>query len=171
VIQTRNQVTYEDIRSFTLEQFERIKESNNIKKLVHFHNINKYLFMIFDQNESRILGNVVANKDKKSFDVILSDYEIHLKLTLSKPITITSITNVLNKIYSHFKKKFTSKEKKLFLKIIEDYLQCKISLGHVLNHMDKFIQKYQNGYLERQSFYLLYSDVEDTSFFKSFKNW
>ena len=157
----RKQVTVKDSNSFTLKQFEIVKKSNEVKKLVHFHTINKYLFMTHSQKELKILGNLVANQDKKPKRIIFQEYEDHLKQTLSSEVTLTRITNTLNKIYSHFRKKFTTSEKQLFLKIIEDFKNKKISLGKVLNHVDNFIDKYENGYLKRQTFYLLYSDIED----------
>jgi uncharacterized protein YbgA (DUF1722 family) len=169
VYEMRKQITIEDVRSFTLKQFDNIKESNEIKKLVLFHTINKYLLMTHSQSELKILGNLVANRCKKPTSKIFQEYEEHLKQTLSRDATLQSTSNVLNKIYSRFKKKFTSDEKKLFFKTIEDFRNEKISLGQVLNFVDKYIHKYENGYLQRQTFYLLYSDIEYTDFFKSFE--
>lgn len=154
------EVTVDDVRSFTLEQFERTKKANDMKKLVHFHTINKYLLMAHGQKEFRILGNLVANHEKAPIESILDKYEANLKLALGVDLRIPSVVNVFNKIYSHFKKKFTLEEKKLFLKAIEDYTDQKISLGEILNYVDEYIQKYENGYLQRQTFYLLYSDIE-----------
>lgn len=157
----RKQVTVKDSCSFTLEQFERIKKSNEIKELIHFHTINKYLFMAHSQNELKTLGNLVANLDKKPISIIFQEYEEHLKQILSKEVTIHSTTNVLNRIYSHFRKKFTLEEKILFLNTIKDFSDGKISLGNVLNYVDDYIEKYENGYLKRQTFYLLYSEIRD----------
>lgn len=154
------EITVNDVRSFTAEQFERIKKTNDMKKLVHFHTINKYLLMTHDQKELKILGNLVANREKNSKNSIFSEYENHLKSALQSEPTISSIVNALNKIYSHFKKKFTNEEKRLFLRTIQDYQNKKITLGEILNHVDGYIQKYENGYLQRQTFYLLYSDIE-----------
>jgi uncharacterized protein YbgA (DUF1722 family) len=142
------EVTLEDVRSFTKEQFERIKKSNEIKKLVHFHTINKYLFMAQNQSGLKTLGKLVANKDKKPINIIFQEYEYTLNQILICEATIPSISNVLNKIYSHFKKKFTLEE----------------NLGEILNHVDNYIHKYENGYLQRQTFYLLYSDIEYDNF-------
>ena len=154
------EVTVDDVRSFTMEQFERTKKTNDMKKLVHFHTINKYLLMAHGQKELKILGNLVANRKKAPIKSILKEYEEHLKLAIQGEPTIPSTVNVLNKISSHFKKKFTFDEKKLFLRTVEDYRDQKISLGEILNHVDGYIHKYENGYLQRQTFYLLYSDVE-----------
>ena len=161
------EITVDDVRLFTMEKFEHIKKTNDIKKLVHFHTINKYLLMAYDQKNLKILGNLVANKNKNSKNSIFNEYEIYLKLTLQGEPTIPSIVNVLNKIYSHFKKKFTREEKLLFLKTIQDYKDKKITLGEILNHVDEFIQKYENSYLKRQTFYLLYSNVEENYFSKN----
>lgn len=149
---------------FTLEQFEKIKNTNEIKHLVHFHTINKYLFLVHSQSGLRSMGKLVANKDKKLIGSIFEEYENTLKQILSCNPTIPSITNALNKIYSHFKKKFTAEEKKLFLEQIENFRNGNISLGKVLNDVDNYIQKYENGYLQRQTFYLLYSDIDSDIF-------
>ena len=160
----RKQVTLEDVRSFTLEQFERAKKTCEIKKLVHFHTINKYLLMAHNQQGLRTLGKLVANKEKKPLNEILEEYEFYLNQILRCNPTVPSITNVFNKIYSHFRKKLTSAEKKLFLKTIEDFRTEKIPLGKVLNYVDSYVQKFENGYLQRQTFYLLYSDIEDENY-------
>lgn len=157
----RKQLTVDDVRSFTLERFEQIKKTNDMKKLVNFHTINKYLLLAYSQKELKILGNLVANRDKNPNDTIFNEYGNHLRMSLNGEITIPSTVNVLNKIYSHFKKKFTPDEKKLFLKIIGDFRDEKILLSEVLNHVDDFIDKYENGYLKRQTFYLLYSEIRD----------
>ena len=156
----RKQISVEDVRSFTIDQFEKVKDSKELKKLVHFHTINKYLFLTFNQKETRILGNLVANRENEYLDYIFLAYEEHLLKLLSGRPTIKTITNVLTKIYGHFKKKFSLEDKKKFLSDIEQYRQGNLTLGKVLNQVDGFVQKYDNGYMQRQTFYLLYSDIE-----------
>ena len=156
----RKQLTINDVQKFILRQFDHIKSSNDIKKLVKFHTNNKYLLMAHSQNELKTLGNLVANRKKASADRIFQEYEKYLRLALSKEATKSSHVNALSHIYGHFKKKLNDEEKKLFLNAIDDFKFDNVSLGMVLNIVKIYIDKFENNYLLRQTYYLLYSDVE-----------
>ena len=153
------QITDKDVKQFVLRQFSSL-DTEDVKKLVKFHTVNKYLLMAHSQEELRVLGKLVANLKGKPKDAILKEYENHLKVALSKEPTLKTNTNVLSKIYAHFRKKLSQDEKDYLLNAIEDFRNQKISLGEILNIVKDFTIKYENTYLARQTFYLLYSDIE-----------
>ena len=158
------QITKRDVEKFILQQFFHFTINKDKKKLVEFHTINKYLLMAYNQKELKILGNLISNLKNESIDKILEEYKVHLKIALSKEFTISSNVNVLNRIYSYFRKKMTEEEKEALLKNIEDFRKERISLGNVLNRIENYIRKYDNSYLARQTYYLIFSEVGDVLF-------
>ena len=128
----RTKLTRQDVKQFTLEQFYQISESKNIKNLVRFHTINKYLLMAHSPKELKILGNLVANLQKRPLEEVFQEYNSHLNTALDAEATIGLHANVLTHIYSHFRKKLSEEEKKMLLSGISDYVNEKISLGKIL---------------------------------------
>lgn len=158
-MQTR--LSKENVKQFTMDQFNQLIKSKSIKNLVRFHTNNKYLLMAHNPRELKILGNLVANRQKKPFKEIFQEYSSHLDIALDTKATIGHHANVLIHIYRHFREKLSEKEKKLLLSAISDYANEKIPLGKILNEIERLIRKYENKYLLNQTYYLLYSDVED----------
>ena len=55
-----------------LADFRKVKSEGSMKDLVRFHTENKYLLMAYNQAELRKLGAIVANKEKKPFNELIS---------------------------------------------------------------------------------------------------
>ena len=83
VIDTKIQKISEDeIKKYLNERFEDVKNSNKIKNLVSFQAMNKYMIMAHNQEELKILGNIVASNKKIKLEEIFTQYEKHLKISL-----------------------------------------------------------------------------------------
>ena len=81
-------ITEKNVTDYVIERFEDVKKSKKIKDLVSFQAMNKYMIMAHNQDELKILGNLVASNKKVDFNKILTEYEVHLKKSLeSKPTT------------------------------------------------------------------------------------
>ena len=61
------EITQADIKQYVLERFEEIKENSSMDDIIKFHSRNKYLLMAYNQEKLKILGNIVANHQKKKF--------------------------------------------------------------------------------------------------------
>ena len=118
----------EDITDYVLNRFENLKKEPTINKLVQFHTSNKFLLMSHNQDKLRLLGNIVANHKITTSDCI-TDYEIHLRETLSSTPTIKRHINTLLYVFGHFSRDFGQSQKELFLNFIEEFREGKITLG------------------------------------------
>ncbi len=78
----KQKVSEKQIKDYVIERFEDVKTRNKIKNLILFQAMNKYMIMSHDQNELKILGNIVASNKRIHFSEILIEYEKHLKKNL-----------------------------------------------------------------------------------------
>lgn len=73
------------IQLFAYDSIEKLKKDNpDTKKLVDFHTKNKFLLQSKDEKLCRVLGNIVANHEKLSFDELFANYEYNFKVAISK---------------------------------------------------------------------------------------
>ncbi len=140
-------------RIFTFARFRETKEKKTIKALVDFQSDNKFIFMSYNQTEMRKLGKIVGNQDKKPIEDVISEYEEHLNKALSKTPRRSTHINTLMHALGYFSKKLTSKEKAYFLDLLENYRNHKIPLSAVITVLQSWIIKYDEEYLERQTYF------------------
>ena len=154
------------IKEYVIKRFEDVKDTNKIKDLVTFQAMNKYMIMAHDQNELKILGNIVASNKKIQFSEILIEYEKHLKKSFEKKPTIKTHSNVIMQIFGYFSKNFNQLEKEQFFKLLKQFQEEKISIGNILAEINPIIYRFNNTYLASQTYFLLYSDLQQGNIFK-----
>jgi len=161
------QLTEKDIKEYVIERFVEVKKSNKIKDLVSFQAMNKHMIMARNQNELKIMGNIVASNKKIKFSEILEEYEKHLKIVLDIEPTTKTHSNVILHIFGFFSKDFNQQEKEKFFELLTNFRNEKISIGEVLCEINPMIYRFNNTYLASQTYFLLYSNLEDVNLFKS----
>jgi len=165
----KSKISEKDVKEFVLERFEDVKKSNKIKDLVSFQSTNKYMIMSHNQNELKILGNIVASNKKTPFSEILTEYEKHLKISLASEPTIKSHSNVILHIFGFFSKNFSQLEKKQFFELLKQFQEDKITIGSVLSEINPIIYRFNNTYLANQTYFLLYADPDVGNIFQILK--
>ena len=153
-----------DVKEYILERFKDAKKGK-IKNLVSFQAMNKYMIMAHNQDELKILGNIVASYKKISLLDIMSEYEKHLKIALEKPPTIKSHSNVIMHIFGYFSKNFSQLEKEQFFKLLNEFKEKEITIGKILSEINPIIYRFNNTYLASQTYFLLYSDPQPGNLF------
>ena len=166
----QQQITEKDTNKFVLDRFSQVKKSKRIGELVEFQAMNKYMLMVHNQEELKILGNLIASYKKISFIEILDRYEEHLKITLSKEPTTKTHLNVMMHIFGYFSKHFTVLEKDLFHELLAQFRDGKISTGKMLSEIAPLIYRFNDTYLARQTYFLLYADPRPGILFAVFNN-
>lgn len=163
---TKNQkISEKQIKDYVIERFEDVKTSNKIKDLVSFQAMNKYMIMSHDQNELKILGNIVASNKKVQFSEILIEYEKHLKKSFEKVPTTKTHSNVIMHIFGYFSKDFTQLEKEQFFELLKQFQEDKITIGNILAKINSIIFRFNNTYLASQTYFLLYSEPHQDNLF------
>ena len=154
----------QDIKEYVLERFQDVKKGK-IKNLVDFQAMNKYMIMAHNQNELKILGNIVASYKKISLLEIISEYEKHLKIALETPPTIKAHSNVIMHIFGYFSNNFSQIEKEQFFKLLNEFKEQQISIGKILSEINPIVYRFNNTYLASQTYFLLYSDPQPGNLF------
>jgi uncharacterized protein YbgA (DUF1722 family)/uncharacterized protein YbbK (DUF523 family) len=140
-------------RLFMLAAFRNVKSESRMKNLVEFHSENKYLLMAYSQAELHKLGSIVANKERRTFQELVSEYERHLYSALSRPPRYTSSINVLMHAFGHFSEQLSSQEKALFFDCIQKYRNGKASLCPAINTIRAWAVRFEDQYLTDQTFF------------------
>ena len=153
------QVTEKDAIKFVLDRFSHVKNSKRIRELVDFQAMNKYMLMAHNQEELKVLGNLVASHKKIPLSDILDKYEEHLEITLKKEPTIKTHLNVMMHIFGYFSSYFSQLEKDLFYELLRQFKEGQITAGKMLSEIGPLIYTYNDTYLARQTYFLLYADT------------
>ena len=159
-------ISEDEIKKYVNKRFEDVKNSNKIKNLVSFQAMNKYMIMAHNQEELKILGNIVASNKKIKLEEIFRQYKKHLKLSLETSPTTKKHSNVMMHIFGYFSKDFSQIEKKQFLKLLEQFTENKITIGKILSEINPLVYRFNNTYLASQTYFLLYSDPQPGNLFQ-----
>ena len=135
---------------FTVADFNSV---TNMSSLYKYHAKHKYLFMSYNQTLMRKMGKIAANDKKAKLGTVLKQYYDLLLLLLSKRARYTSNINTHMHVMGYFKNLISSKEKKHFLEILEEYRIKRIPLSTVNSILSSWIIRFENDYLSEQSFF------------------
>jgi len=138
---------------FTLANFREVKKSQSRKEILRFHSQNKLLLKAFNENEMRILGKIVAKRDKYNITKLITDYEQHLLLALRRAPRCGSQINVLMNSMGYFSKRLSGEEKKFFLQSLNDYKSGVIPLSVLIAIFNSWLLRFRDDYLLSQSFF------------------
>lgn len=138
---------------FAFDACERFKALNPaIGDLVRFHTVHKFMLQSKDEMLYRELGNIVANRDKLAYDIVLAMYELGFKTAISRKSSIKRTRNVLEHLAGFFKNELTKEEKKILHSHISDFADKIVPLIVPLSTIALYAQKYDIGYLLDQTF-------------------
>jgi|ERR1035437_417969 uncharacterized protein YbgA (DUF1722 family)/uncharacterized protein YbbK (DUF523 family) len=143
---------------FIFAAFREVKSEGDIKDLIRFHTENEYLLMAYSQAELRKLGAIVANKEKKTFNELISDYEGPFYSAFTKPPRYTSRINVLMHAFGNFSENISKSEKNIFFDWIQKYMERRISLYPAINTIRSWIAHFKDQYLMYQTFFEPYPE-------------
>jgi uncharacterized protein YbgA (DUF1722 family) len=139
-------------RIYTNVKFRELKTNPSMKELVNFHTNNKFLFMAFDQNKMKELGNIVANHEKKPIEEVLTDYETKMHNMLKTMPEFPSWINVLQHAFGFISDGLEKDEKTFFLNILEEYRDERIPLSVPIKLLNSYALRFKQEYLLRQTF-------------------
>ena len=163
-------VSEKDAINFVLDRFSQVKKSKKIRDLVDFQAMNKYMLMAHNQEELKLLGNLVASHKKIPLSDILDKYEEHLKIALKKEPTTKTHLNVMMHIFGYFSNYFNQSEKDLFNELLRQFREGQITIGKILSEIGPLIYRFNNTYLARQTYFLLYADTRPGILFAVFNS-
>lgn len=138
---------------FAYERFEIFKNNHPTHNdLVRFHTIHKFLLQSKNEPLYRELGNIVANRENRSFESVLAMYELGFKTAISHKSSIKKTRNVLEHLAGFFKNQLTSSEKEVLHTQISDFAHKILPLIVPLSTIHLYAKKYDTRYLLEQTF-------------------
>jgi uncharacterized protein YbgA (DUF1722 family)/uncharacterized protein YbbK (DUF523 family) len=144
---------------FAFARFREMSTTHSIKSLIQFHTENKLLFMVYNQKELKILGQIVANREQQPLQEIIQQYREHFFNTFTTLPRYMSNINVLTHAMGYFKKYLSHREKKFFLDSLEKYRQGKIPLSVNLGIINSWIIRFGEDYLSHQTYFSPYPET------------
>lgn len=143
---------------YTFFRFGKVKDSGAMKELVKFHAGHKYLLLSYNQSQSRILGKIVANHEKKPFREVAELYEHHLSLAFARLPSRNNYINTFMHIFGYFSDEITAGEKAFLLDRFQKYREGKIHISVVLNVLRSYVIRFNLEYLLDQVLWEAYPE-------------
>lgn len=138
---------------YILASFREVQETGTLSDLIQFHTHNKLLLMAHSQKETKILGNIVANREKRVINEQSLLYRVHLGQALRSPPKSTSKINMLMHSFGYFSDRLSHEEKTHFLQSIDRYRNKKTSFSSLLAILQSWIARFDEDYLRSQTFF------------------
>jgi len=138
---------------FAYDAIERLKaQLQNMRELVRFHTVNKFLLQAKDEQLYRQMGRVVANPEKLPLEAVMKEYERLFKTAIARKSSIRRNRNVLEHMAGFFKRLLTPGEKAALHEQIDDYTAKLLTLMTPVSTIRFLAQKYEVQYLLDQTF-------------------
>jgi len=139
---------------YAFSRFHQAKSAGNTKSLIDFHSKYKYLFIAHKEKTAREMGKLIASYKKGNENEIYQQYETLLYETMKKDSRISTNTNIFLHTLGYFSKNLTSREKEHFLQLLDDYRDKKIPFSGPASIIQSWISRFQDNYLEAQTFWM-----------------
>jgi len=135
---------------FTLARFRSVKKQQRMSGLVDFHTKAKLLYMAYNQNIMRSLGQITANQDKEDLSNILKAYEVQLRSLFAEPPRFTNMINAFQHAFGGLSEKLLPREREFFLNSIEEYRDERIPASTIIHLLLSWAVRFDNQYLLEQ---------------------
>lgn len=143
---------------FIFTKFRKLKENPAMNALVEFHTQNKFLLMAYSQKELKLLGQIVANHEKRPMAEVLDLYQAHFFNAFMKPPQCSNCINVLQHALGYFSKNLSPQEKAYFLETLQKFKDKKVPLSVPVAVLKSYIVRFDEKYLKGQTFFEPYPE-------------
>ena len=143
---------------YTMKRFKETVEGGKMKDIVGFHADNKYLLIAYNQEESRKLGNIVANHKKLEFEEVAKEYKEGLGQIFKNPPKYTNYINSLMHIFGYFSDQLSKEEKEFILGSFDKYRADKVHLSVPVNLLKTYVLRFKDKNLINQTIWEPFPD-------------
>jgi len=143
---------------YTNLRFRAVKKAGEMKALVNFHTVHKYLFMAYNQAAYRDGGKIVANHEKLPFPQVMEIYEKNLIRIMEKPAKPAANINAIHHIFGGFSKNLSKDEKQFFLNTVEEYRDERVPLSTVIHLLKSYAIRFDSKFVKEQIFMAPFPD-------------
>lgn len=132
--------------------------AKEMKELIKFHQENKLILMTQSQQKLKLLGRIVANKEKVSFKEVIKNYVSEFIKAFSRKPSKKSKVNTLMHAFGYVSRSLNKKEKEHFLNLLEKYKNDMVPYLVPFEMLKSFIYRTENEYLTSQHFFNPYPE-------------
>jgi len=140
------------VRLFASPRLRAVKDSSGMAELVRFHTIHKLQLMAWSQSGLRVLGQLVANAESLPVATVISQYVERFWEIVAEPARPGATRNVLLHAFGYVSDQLSSRERRHFLKLLEDYPR-RVPLSALLSLVQSWVARFEQDYLASQTFF------------------
>jgi uncharacterized protein YbgA (DUF1722 family)/uncharacterized protein YbbK (DUF523 family) len=138
-------------RIFALKRWREVSASKtNLKDLVEFHTVHKFLILAHSRGHYQKMGQLVAQTDSLPIPDRFAVYQTLFLEALRIKSSPKKHTDVLLHLLGFFKKALSADEKQEMLELIDDYKNELIPLIVPITLIRHYVRKYEHPYLKNQ---------------------
>ncbi len=135
---------------FLISDYKKTIENKKIKDLIDFHSRSKYLLMMYNQAQLKVLGSILGNHDKKNIDETINLYTDNFLKALKRNPSFKTRINMLLHIFGYFSDQLSNEEKAFFLDNLENYRNSKVPFSVPLSVLYSWTLRFNQEYLKNQ---------------------
>lgn len=139
-------------RVFSFAELREVMERRSMSALVDLQSRYKMLLMHYNQKELRTLGNIVANRDGRPTEEVLSEYSERFHMALSRPPRCGSGVNMMMHAFGYFSKDLNLEEREIFLGALKGYSEGKLPMTVPLGLIRSLAARFDSDYIRKQRF-------------------
>ncbi len=143
---------------FSSALFNEIKKNKSLDILHDFHSKNKLLYMSYNKKQMKILDNVICKVNTSNIKELFTDYEREYYRIFIRMPRISSKVNVIIYCFERFKDKLNSNEIDFFMHNLQKYQEMKLPLIAVIELLKSYIIRFEDEYLNSQTFFNPYPE-------------
>jgi len=141
---------------FAMADFRKTHSKGDINKLIKYHSRNKLLMMAYNQSIMRKMGNIIAKYNGGDIETVFTEYETLLRTMFFKTSRYTNEINVLMYAFDYISKKINERERRLFLKTVEDFRMKYVTRSVPAALLKSYIERFEVSYLMEQTYFNRY---------------
>ena len=135
---------------FAMARFREMRRKQEISDLLQFHQDHKLLFMAYNQNRAKKLGQICGNQKQLGLDQVFESYLDEMKQLFAKPPHFGSMINALMHAFGGISKGLSADERQYFLQAIEEYRDERIPVSSLIYLLRSWAIRFQKDYLRDQ---------------------
>lgn len=139
-------------RVFAQAALRRALASTRISELMPFHASYKLVLMAYNQTAMRELGRLLAEASRP-FHEVAEAYRAGFARAMSRIAGPRRHINVMDHARGYFKKGLTSREKRHFERLMEDYRSERVALDAVRAVLRSWVERFDEDYLRGQRYF------------------
>lgn len=138
---------------FALARLREIGERGQMRDLVRFQSVYKFVLLAYGEKHLRGLGRIVANADRWGFADVLGRYRTGFVAALARPPRPRTFINVFQHVAGFFSDGLTAGEKAHFGELVARFRTGRSAASSVTSLLESWAVRFETGYILDQALF------------------